>query len=123
MAREPVLIVQVPNGSRVELQLAADPPAAVGDGDVVVEIGPTDPEGALEALTGGEVVLAVPSPETFRREPDVLRRVLAEPGSGTEPLVVVVEAAEELTDPDLGLVLDAARRSPRPVILRIIRDG
>ena len=68
-------------------------------------------------------MLSVPSPQTFRREPDELHRVLTEPGTGTEPLVVVVEAAEELTDSDLRLVLDAARRSPRPVILRVIRDA
>jgi hypothetical protein len=49
--------------------------------------------------------------------------VLAGAGTGTEPLVVVIEAAEELTDADLGLVLDAARRAPRPVILRIIREA
>lgn len=119
---EPVLIIQVPNGSRVELQLAADPPAAISGGEVVVEIGATDPEGVLEPPPAGEIVLSVPSPETIHREPDALRRVLAEAGTGTEPLVVVIEAAEELTDPDLRLVLDAARRSPRPVILRVIRD-
>jgi hypothetical protein len=123
MAIEPVLIIQVPNGSRVELQLAAAPPDAITQGEVVVEIGPTDPEGALEALGAGEVVLAVPAPEAFRRDPEELHRVLAEAGTGTEPLVVVIEAADELTDADLGLVLDGARRARRPVILRIVRDG
>jgi hypothetical protein len=122
MPTEPVLILQVPNGSRVELQLAADPPAVLSD-DVVVEIGATDSDGVLESPTAGEVVLSVPSPQTFRREPDELHRVLTQPGTGTEPLVVVVAAAEELTDSDLRLVLDAARRSPRPVILRVIRDA
>jgi hypothetical protein len=123
MPGEPALILQVPNGSRVEVQLAADPPAAVSDRDVVVEIGATDSEGVLESPPAGEVVLSVPSPQTFRREPEELHRVLAHPGTGTEPLVVVVEAAEELTDSDLRLVLDAARQSPRPVILRVIRDA
>lgn len=123
MAIEPVLIIQVPNGSRVELQLAADPPAAVADGEIVVAIGATDPEGVLEAQTGGEVVFSVPSPEAFSRDPDALRRVLAEAGTGTEPLVVVIEAAEELTDYDLRLVVDAARHARRPVLLRVIRDA
>jgi hypothetical protein len=123
MAIEPALIIQVPNGSRVELQLAADPPAAVTAGEVVVEIGPTDAEGALESQLGGEVALAVPAPEAFGRDPDVLHRVLDEAGTGTEPLVVVIEAADELTDAEVGLVLDAARRAARPVILRIVRDG
>lgn len=123
MAGEPVLILQVPNGSRVEVQLAANPPAAVSDGEILVEIGATDTEGVLESPPAGEVVLSVPSPQTFRREPDELHRVIAEAGTGTEPLVVVVEAAEELTDSDLRLVLDAAGRARRPVILRVIRDA
>ncbi|HTX32197.1 MAG TPA: hypothetical protein VMD09_12485 [Solirubrobacteraceae bacterium] len=120
---EPVLIIQVAHGSRVDVQLSDNPPAAVTGREVVVEVGPTDAEGALEAEVGGEVVLSVPAPEAFARDPDALHRVLAEAGTGTEPLVVVVEAADELTDADLGLVLGAARRAPRPVILRIVRDG
>jgi hypothetical protein len=123
MALAPVLILQVPNRSRVELQLAADPPAAVRSGEVVVEIGATDAEGVLEPPAAGEVVLAVPAPQALRRDPDAVHRVLDLAETGTEPLVVVIEAAEELTDSDLGLVLDAARRAPRPVILRIIRDA
>ncbi len=122
MAREPVLIIQVPNGSQVELQLAADPPPAVAEGEVLVEIGATDAEGALEPSPAGEVVLSVPSPQAFRRDPDELQRVLAQAGPGNEPLVVVAEAAEELTEAELGLVLEAARHAPRPVILRVIRD-
>ncbi len=38
-------------------------------------------------------------------------------------LGAMVEAAGELTETDLGLVLEAARRAPRPVILRNVRDG
>jgi hypothetical protein len=37
--------------------------------------------------------------------------------------VIVIEAAEELRDDELAPVLDAAARAPRPVILRIVRDG
>lgn len=118
-----MLIIQVPNGSRVELQLAADPPTAISQRGVLVEIGPTDAEGALESEVGGEIVLAVPAPEALGRDPGAVHRVLAEAGTGTDPLVVVIEAADELTDADLGLVLEAARRAPRPVILRVIRDG
>jgi hypothetical protein len=36
---------------------------------------------------------------------------------------VVVEAAEELREDELGAVVDAARHSSRPVIVRILRDG
>jgi hypothetical protein len=109
MATEPVLIVQVPRGGAVDRQLEANPP-----GDEVV----------VSALaTGGEVVLSVPSPETLDREREEVRRVIAQAGIGTEPLVVEVEAAEELRDDELAAVVEAARRASRAVILRVLRDG
>jgi len=40
-----------------------------------------------------------------------------------EPLVIVVEAAEELRTVELDAVLDAAQHTSRAVILRIIRDA
>jgi hypothetical protein len=90
---------------------------------VVVEVGATDALGNLEPPDGGEVVLAVPAPEALHRDPDEVHRVIAEAVPGDEPLVVVIEAAEELLDEDLGLVLEAASRTDRPVILRIIRPA
>jgi hypothetical protein len=113
VAREPKLIIQVPRGGAVDRQLDADPPAAVTDGDVVVT--------ALGA--GGEVVLSVPSPETLAREADEVRQVLGRAGTGVEPLIVVVEAAEELREDELAAVVDAAQHAPRAVILRVLRDG
>jgi hypothetical protein len=113
VAREPKLIIQVPRGGAVDRQLDAAPPAAVTDGDAVVT--------ALGA--GGEVVLSVPSPETLAREADEVRQVLVHAGTGTEPLVVVVEAAEELREDELATVVEAAERAPRAVILRVLRDG
>jgi hypothetical protein len=89
----------------------------------VVDPGPTDAEGVLEAPPAGEVVLSVLSPEALAREADEVRRVIAGAGTGVEPLVVVVEAAEELRDDELAAVLEAADRSSRAVILRIIRDA
>jgi hypothetical protein len=113
VAREPKLIIQVPRGGAVDRQLDADPPAAVADGRVVVT--------ALGA--GGEIVLSVPSPEALLREADEVRRVLSGAGTRVEPLVVVVEAAEELRDDELTAVVDAAGHAPRAVILRVLRDG
>jgi hypothetical protein len=109
MATEPALIVQVPRGGAVDRRLEANPP-----GDEVV----------VSALaTGGEVVLSVPSPETLDRERDEVRRVIAQAGTGTEPLVVEVEAAEELRDEELAAVVAAAEHSRRAVILRVMRDA
>jgi hypothetical protein len=120
---EPRLIIQVARGSRLEGQLRSQPPEGVASGMAVIEAGPADEAGGLEAPDVGEVVLSVPSPETLSREPEEVRRVIARAGTGVEPLVVVVEAAEELRQEELAGVLEAADRTRRPVILRIIRDG
>ena len=113
MAFQPRLILQLPRDG--ELARRLDAPAGV-----VVEPLETDAEGTLVPPGGGEVVLAVPSPETLRREADEVRRVIARAGSGDEPLIVEVEVAEDLRDDELAAVLDAATHSSRPVILRIL---
>jgi hypothetical protein len=123
MADQPRLIVQLPRGSAVERQLSAEAPQSVAGGEVVVEIGPTDPEGQLEAPAAGQVVLSLPSPEALAREAAEVRRVIGQAGTGVEPLVVVVEAAEELRQDELAAVLEAAGHTSRAVILRIIRDA
>lgn len=101
----------------------ANPPASVASGEVVVEFGTADPEGNLEPPAAGEVVLSVPSPEALVRESDEVRRVIARAGTGVEPLVLVVEAADELRDDELAAVLEATRSRKRPVIMRIIRNA
>ena len=122
MAYEPKLIIQIPGGGAIERQLVDDPPAPVGTGLVVVDVGGTDAHGNLEALTAGDVVLSVPSPAALPQDADELRRVLSQPAAGTQPLVVEIGAAEALSEFELKLVLDAAGRAERPVILRVIRN-
>jgi hypothetical protein len=117
------LIIQVPRGSAVEQQLRGQPPASVAGGEVVVETGVTDAQGVLEPPGVGEIVLSVLSPEALAREAAEVRRVIAQAGTGIEPLVVVVEVAEELRDEELAAVLHAATHTSRPVILRILRDA
>lgn len=90
--------------------------------DVLVQTGPTDDDGNLEQLPG-EVVLSVPAPAELLRQAAELRRVLRMPGTGTAPLVIVVEAAEELQEDQAALVVETARRAPRPVILRVVRPS
>jgi hypothetical protein len=77
----------------------------------------------LEPPIGGQVVISVPSPEGLAREAGEVRRVIAQAGTGAEPLVVEVEAAEELREEDVAPVLEAAGHTSRPVILRIIRNA
>jgi hypothetical protein len=69
------------------------------------------------------VMLSLPSPEALARDADEVRRVIAHAGTGVEPLVVVVEAAEELRDDELAAVVEATGHASRPVILRVLRDA
>jgi hypothetical protein len=117
------LIIQVASGGAVERQMRTDPPPSVADGAAVLDVAPPGAGGRLEPPAAGEVVLTVPSPETLAREPAELRRVIDGAGPGVEPLVVVVEAAEELREDELAAVVDAARRARRSVILRIAADA
>jgi hypothetical protein len=123
MADDPLLIIQLPKGSAVERQLRDQAPASLTSGEVVVIGGPTDAQGNLEASAAGEVVLSLPSPAALARQAGEVRRVIGQAGTGVEPLVVVVEAAEELREDELAAVLDAAAHTSRAVILRIVRDG
>ena len=120
---EPALIIQVPRGSAIVRQFSAEPPASVASGEVVVELGPADAEGVLEAPVVGEIVASLPSPEALRREADELRQVISRARPGIEPLVVVVEAAEELRADELAAAVEAASHSSRAVMLRVIRDA
>jgi hypothetical protein len=122
VAYEPSLIIQLPRGSAVDRQLSGQKPQSVTSGEVVVEVGPTGPEGQLEPPDAGQVVLSVPSPEALEREAAEVRRVIGQADAGIEPLVVVVEAAEELREEELAPVLDGASHTSRAVILRILRD-
>lgn len=122
MASQPTLIIQVPRGSSLERQLRDAPPTVIRGSEILVQTAATDDEGNLEALAG-EIVLAVPAPEELERRADEVQHVLRQAGTGTAPLVIVVEAAEELDDRQLAPVVEAAQRAPRPVILRIIRPS
>ena len=65
----------------------------------------------------------MPSPEGLARDAGEVRRVIAQAGTGAEPLVVEVEAAEELREEEVAPLLEAAGHASRPVILRIIRNA
>jgi hypothetical protein len=66
--------------------------------------------------------MSVLSPESLRRERAELDRALEV--RGTEPPVIVIEAAEELREDELAAVVEAARhRDVDAVILRIERSA
>jgi hypothetical protein len=123
MANEPRLIIQLPRGGAVDRQLRTQAPQSVATGEVVVEVGPTDAEGRLEPPAAGQVVLSLPSPEALEREAGEIRRVIGQAGTGVEPLVVVLETADELREEELAALLDAATHTSRAVIVRIIGDA
>src|ERR1700722_17656610 len=123
MADQPRLIIQVPQGSAVARALAAQAPDGSAAGEVVVVAGTSDAQGNLESIAAGQVVLSLPSPEALERDAAEVRRVIGQAGTGVEPLVIVVEAAEELRQVELDAVLGAAQHTSRAVILRIIRDA
>jgi hypothetical protein len=122
VAEQPTLIIQVPSGSAIERQLRDQRPASLTADDVLVQTGPTDARGVLEELAG-EVVFSVLDPEELGRQATELTRVLDRAGSGTAPLVVVIEAGEELLEEEAAPLVAAARAAPRPVILRIVRPS
>jgi hypothetical protein len=123
VASEPTLIVQVPRGGGLARALAEQPPPSLASGAAVLEPGPTDALGNLEAPAAGQVVMSVPSPEALERDAEEVRRVIEHAGTGAEPLLVVVEVAEELREQELATVAEASARARRPVILRIVRDA
>src|ERR1700730_8738661 len=108
MAVEPSVIVQVPHGSAIEQQLRDRPPPSLDAEDVIVETGRTDAAGGLDE-SAGDVVLALPAPEELRRQSTELARVLDQAGPGTAPLVVVLEAGEELREEEVAPLIEAAR--------------
>ena len=122
MTVEPILIIQVPSGSAIERQLHDQPPPALSTDEVIVQTGPTDALGVLEEMEG-DVVLALPAPQELERRAAELTRVLDQAGLGTAPLVVVVQAGEELREEEAAPLVEAARAARRPVILRIIRPS
>jgi hypothetical protein len=123
MAEQPVVVLEVARGGAVDRQLRLEPPPAAASGELVIVSLPADSGGRLEPPDVGEIVMSLPAPEALVREHDELRRVIDGAAPGDEPVVVVLEAAEELREDELAAILDAARRSRRAVILRIIGDA
>jgi hypothetical protein len=120
VANEVELIIQLPRGSSIDEHLREEPPVGLADGRVVLEHLAANVDGELPPPRAGEIVLTVPSPETLRREPAEVRRVISAAAADGGPLVVLIEGAEYLRDDELDAVLDAAAETERVVILRIL---
>jgi hypothetical protein len=122
MTSQVSVIVELARDGAVDRRLRADPPSSVASGQVVLDHFPTGADGHLDPPDGGEVVLSVLSPEALRDRQQV-QDVVLQTDTKDEPPVIIVEAAEELREDELDVVLDAAERVQRVVILRIMADA
>ncbi|HEY3954699.1 MAG TPA: hypothetical protein VGM53_15105 [Streptosporangiaceae bacterium] len=117
------VIVQLAPGGQVDRQLAADPPLSLASGVVVLEHEPPGPDGRLGPPPGGQVVLSVLSPEALTREPEEVNAAVSRATDPGLPPVIIVEAAEELREEHLAVLVSAAERADRVAIVRIIADA
>ncbi len=123
MTHQPDVIVQVPRGGAVDSNLRANPPPSIVDGYAVVEHIAAEATGGLGPPEASEVVMSVLSPEALTRERQQVRETIRRAPAGDKPLVIIVEAAEELREDELAVVLDAAARAHRRVIVRVMADA
>ena len=123
MTSDAVVIVQVPRGGAVDGYLRTYPPPTVASGRVVVDRVAAEPDGRLGPPEAGEVVMSVLSPEALRSDQQQVRDVIRKAAPDSGPLVIVIEAAEELREDELAVVVDAATRARRSVILRVVADA
>ncbi|MBO0817129.1 MAG: hypothetical protein J2P30_18540 [Actinobacteria bacterium] len=123
MTSDAVVIVQLPRGGAADRYLRTYPPPDVASGRVVVDPVAAGPDGRLGPPETGEVVMSVLSPEALTRDRQEVRDVIRQAPAEAGPLVIIVEAAEELREDELAVVLDAAARARRSVILRVVADA
>ena len=120
MTSDAVVIVQVPRGGAVDRYLRTYPPPSVASGRAVVDRVAAEPDGRLGPPEAGEVIMSVLSPEALRSDQREVRDVVLQAAPGSAPLVILIEAAEELREDELAAVLDAAARAGRAVVLRVM---
>ena len=121
-ANEPSVIVQLPHDSAIDHELRSYPLPSVASGQVVLDHVRPGADGRLEPPEASEIVMSVPSPEGLRQQSEV-RDVIQQAPDKRKPLMIIVEAAEELREEELAVVVDAAERAHRLVIIRIMADA
>jgi len=123
MASEVDVIVELPRDGAADRNLRASPPPSVASGRVILDHVTPEVPGRLGLPEAGQVVMSVLSPEALRRDRQEVEDVIRRATEDDEPLVIIVEAAEELREDELGVVADAAARAHRQVILRVMADA
>jgi hypothetical protein len=117
------LIVQLLRDGAVDRNWRDDTPPSVASNEVIVERLPAAANRTLDPPEAGEIVLSVLSPEAFTAEPDEVEAAVGGAAAGEQALVIIVEAGEYLREDELAVVLDAAKRSHRLVIVRVMADA
>jgi hypothetical protein len=86
---------------------------------------PNDPRLIIQLPRGGAIdrQLSAKPPRSVAGGEVVVDAGPTDTEGELEPLVVLVEAAEELRDDELAAILDAAGHTSRGVILRIMRNA
>jgi hypothetical protein len=123
MASPVRIIVELALDGEVDRNLRADRPPSLASDQVVLDHVEAGPRGDIGPPEAGEVIMSVPSPEALRRDAQEVRDAVSQADDSDEPLTIVVEAAEYLREDELSVVLDAAQRADRLVILRILADA
>ena len=123
MTGEASLLVQLRRDGAVDRHFRADPPPSVTSGRVALEHVAGDVEGRLVPPEAGEVVMSVLSPEALKRDGQQVQDVVRHAADADEPLVIIVQAAEELREDELASVLAAAAHTHRRVIVRVMADA
>jgi hypothetical protein len=122
MISEASLIVQLPRDGALDRHFRTAPPPSVISGRVTLERVAGDAEGRLGPPEAGQVVMSVLSPEALIRDGQQVQDVVRRAAGTDEPLVIIVQAAEELREDELAAVLAAAAHTHRRVILRVMAD-
>jgi hypothetical protein len=122
MANPVRVIVQLARDGAVDRYLRAQPPPILASDQVVLDHIEVEPPGDIGPPEAGEVVMSVLSPEGLRNAQEV-RDAVGQAEAGAEAVTIVVRAAEELREDELAVVLEAARRADRLVIVRIAADA
>jgi len=123
MADQVRVIVELARDGAVDRYLRAEPPPSLASDQVVLDHIEADSPSGIGPPEAGQVVMSVLSPEGLTRDAQEVRDVVAQADVTDEPLTIVVEAAEYLREDELAVVLDAARRADRLVVLRIMADA
>jgi hypothetical protein len=123
MASEADLIVQLPRDGAVDRNFRAGLPPSIASGRVVLDHVAVEAPGRLPPPEASQVVMSVLSPEALISEQQEVHAVIRRAPAGDEPLVIIVQVAEELREDELAVVLAAAARTRRQVILRVMADA